>query len=277
MNFRIVRAIALKDLRMVRQNPGAWVPVLVVPVIFVIVLPLLMIMVPQLMPAQAMSNLNSPQFVQLLAKLPPEVGTLLHGLTPLQIYLVFMVGLLLAPMFLILPLMLSSIIGADAFAGEKERKTMEALVYTPASDQELFAGKVAAAVLPAIAVAWLSFGVYTVVVNVASWPVMQRVWFPLPAWYPLMFWVTPALAVLAMGFTVVVSARARTFMEAYQLGGALVLVAVALLGGQVTGVLFLDVPRSLGVGLVAWIVALALLRFASRTFRRETLLYGSER
>ncbi len=34
-----------------------------------------------------------------------------------------------------------------------------------------------ASVVPAVALAWLSFLVYGVVVNVAGWPVMGRLWF----------------------------------------------------------------------------------------------------
>ena len=40
-------------------------------------------------------------------------------------------GYLLAPLFLIVPLMVSAVLAADAFAGEKERKTLEALLHLP--------------------------------------------------------------------------------------------------------------------------------------------------
>ncbi|MCL4560205.1 MAG: ABC transporter permease subunit [Chloroflexi bacterium] len=51
--------------------------------------------------------------------------------------------------------MLSTIIGAVSFVGEKERKTLEALIYTPARDSELFLGKVLAGVVPSVALAWV--------------------------------------------------------------------------------------------------------------------------
>ena len=40
-------------------------------------------------------------------------------------------GYLLAPLFLIVPLMVSAVLAADAFAGEKERKTLESLLHLP--------------------------------------------------------------------------------------------------------------------------------------------------
>ena len=40
-------------------------------------------------------------------------------------------GYLLAPLFLIVPLMVSAVLAADAFAGEKERRTLESLLHLP--------------------------------------------------------------------------------------------------------------------------------------------------
>ena len=55
-------------------------------------------------------------------------------------------GYLLAPLFLIVPLMVSAVLAADAFAGEKERKTLETLLHLPISDRDLFFAKVLARV-----------------------------------------------------------------------------------------------------------------------------------
>jgi ABC-type Na+ efflux pump permease subunit len=43
--------------------------------------------------------------------------------------------------------MVSSVLAADSFAGEKERKTLEALLYTPTTDRELFTAKLLEAVM----------------------------------------------------------------------------------------------------------------------------------
>ena len=57
--------------------------------------------------------------------------------------------------------MASSVIASDSFAGEKERKTIEALLATPLSDSELFVGKVLVAFIPAVLVTFASFAVYS--------------------------------------------------------------------------------------------------------------------
>jgi len=183
-----------------------------------------------------------------------------------------MTGYFLAPFILIMPLMLSTIVGAESFVGEKERKTIEALVYTPASDAELFVGKVLASVLPSIALTWLSFLVYGIVVNAAGWPVMGRIWFPPPTWWPLILWVTPAFATLGMAVTVLISTRVSTFMEAYQMSASLVVLVLALVVGQITGVLYLSVGVGLAAGMVLWAIDALLIWTGVRIFSRERLL-----
>jgi ABC-type Na+ efflux pump permease subunit len=76
---------------------------------------------------------------------------------------------IMAPLFLIIPLMVSSVIAADSFAGEKERKTMEALLYTPTTDRELFVAKLLSGWLAALAVALVGFVLYVIMANAAAW------------------------------------------------------------------------------------------------------------
>jgi len=189
-----------------------------------------------------------------------------------QMFVLYMTSFMLAPLFVIMPLMFSSVVGADSFVGERERKTMEALLYAPTTDVELFLGKVLAAVIPAIALSWLTYLVYIIIVNVASFELFKRIWFPLPMWWPMMFWLTPAFALLGISATVLISSRVKTFMEAYQLTGSLVILVLALVIGQVTGVLFLGVGTVMLIGTLIWIVDAILIYMSVRNFKRSALI-----
>lgn len=272
MNGRTLRTLAVKDLKEVSQNRAAWIPAVVIPMIFLVLLPLLIIFLPSLLGGSMEPLLSKQGPVGLMKANAPALAAELDGLNPQQTWIVLMTGYFLAPFFLIMPLMLSTIVGAESFVGEKERKTLEALVYTPASDAELFMGKVLASVLPAVALAWVSFIVYALVVNLAGYSIMGRLWFPTLTWLPLILWVTPAVATLGMGATVLISARVNTFMEAYQLSASLVVFVLALVVGQVTGVLYLSVEVGLLVGLVVWGVDAALIWFGIRTFQRGEII-----
>jgi hypothetical protein len=272
MKPEILKAIAIKDLLEVRQNKAAWMPMVIVPLIFVLLLPLGLILAPQLLNIPLDEFLADPDLEIFLANMPPSLMKTLDGLDAVQSAIVMGLGYMFAPMFLIFPLMFSTVIAAESFAGEHERKTMEALLYTPATDTELFMGKVLAAFIPALFLTWASFIGYAVVINVASYPLFGRIWFPLASWWPLMFWIAPALAVLGISATVLISIRNKTFMGAYQLSGSLVVFVLALMVGQISGVLYLSVGVGLLVGLMIWLAAFVLTRFAVRSFNRVRLL-----
>jgi ABC-2 type transport system permease protein len=272
VNWRTIWTIARKDIAEIGQEKAVWVPMILVPVIFVVILPLAMLVLPTYAPSSSANQLPPALYKQLLAKVPAQMALQLAAMPQAKSLGILFAGYLFAPMFLLIPLMMATIIGTNAFVGEKERRTLEALLYSPATDNELFLGKVLAALLPAVAICWASFGVYAVIVNAAGWHLMGRIWFPTPAWWPLMVWVAPAIATLGLGVAVLVSAKAKTFMEANQLSGVVVLPFIGLMAGQMTGVLFLSPAVAFLLGLAIWGLNAAIILVAIRTFARSELI-----
>lgn len=272
MNWRTIRTIAGKDIKEATQNKSVWLPILIVPLIFVVLMPVGMILAISSTGATEVNPLNDPDFALFMERMPQFISNLIDGLDTAQSGIVLLLGYLFAPFFLIMPLMFSTVIASESFAGERERKTVEALLYTPATDTELFLGKVLAALAPALLITWGGFLVYSVVVNVAAFYVMGRIWFPLPSWYPLILWVSPAISLLGIAVTVLISGKVQTFMGAYQSSGSLVLLVLALLAGQATGVLYLSVVSVIVIGLVLFLVDAVLMYYAIRTFNRDKLL-----
>jgi ABC-2 type transport system permease protein len=275
MNLRNLFLMARKDMIEVSRNKTAVLPMFILPLIFVIVMPVGMILAMQSSAETAQAMTADPDIQLFLAKMPAALSSIVAGMTMQQSSIVLMLGMMLAPMFLIMPLMFSSIIAAESFAGEFERKTMEALLYTPASDEELFFGKVLVGFVPSVLITWLSFLVYIVVLNGVSYPIFQRMWFPLASWWPLILWVSPALSLMSVAVTVLISAKVKNFMGTYQLSGSLVLVVMAIFIGQVSGVVYLDVTAGLIIGGVCWLVTAVVLWFAVKLFNRQKLLLDS--
>jgi ABC-2 type transport system permease protein len=73
-------------------------------------------------------------------------------------------------LFLLLPSIIAGGIGADAFAGERERRTLETLLATPLSDVAVVAGKAIAAITAALAVSVASLAAAVITVNVTAHP-----------------------------------------------------------------------------------------------------------
>ncbi len=270
MNRQIIQAIAEKDLAEVMKNRIAVSGAIVLSIVFAVIFPLL---ITQL---NSLSNGGGDQqsFDTVIKNISPEFQVQLATLSPEQAPIVLILGYLIAPLFLVLPLMLSSIIAAEAFVGEKERKTLEALLYTPATDGELFLGKALAALVPGIIFTWVNFVIFALVTNIAGFPVMGRIWFPTSSWWALMIFVVPAVALLGVSATVIISTRVKTFMEAYQASGALVLVIILLMVAQVTGLLFLSPLVAVLVGLVFFAIDALLIGIGIRIFSRSELISG---
>ncbi len=269
MNTRAITAIVRKDLKVALQNKGVVLPIIILPLILFIAFPWMMSYIPQMAGGVGSSATNIDELLQ---RMPDGLLSELNGYTEEQQMIVFSLVYLLAPMFLIMPLMVSSVFAADSFAGEKERKTLEALLYTPTTDRELFIAKLAGAWVTAVTVALLSFIVYAVMVNAAAWHSIGHIFFPTAMWIALVLWVTPAVAGLGLVVMVFVSVRAQGFQDAYQTGGLVVLPVIALMIGQISGVMYFSLGLVLFVGLVIWLIDAVLLWFASKSFRRSELM-----
>ena len=274
MKFTNILAIARKDWIEVRQNKYAWMPILILPILFDVLMPLIIILLmtnAKMDPKVFTADADLEMFFRAM---PESIAQFLHPEQPIKYAITTVLGYMLAPLFLMLPLMFSTTIAAESFAGERERKTMEALFYTPATDAELFLGKVMAAAVPSIGITWIGFAIYTLILNLAPYAVFQRFWFPLPTWWPLIFWMSPALVMLGIAFTVLISEKIPTFLGAYQTSSMAVLLVVVLLIGQLTGVLYLSVSIGMLLGALLWVIAGILSYFAIKTFNRAKMLTG---
>lgn len=269
MNTRAILAIVRKDLKVALQNKGVVLPIVILPLILFVAFPWIMVYASSVtdMTGSSMSNVD-----EMLKRMPSGLLNELSPYTQEQQMIVFSLVYMLAPMFLIMPLMVSSVLAADSFAGEKERKTLEALLYTPTTDRELFTAKLLGAWTAAVAVALLSFVVYAVMVNAAGWQSIGQVFFPNWMWIALVFWVSPAVAGLGLVVMVFVSARAQGFQDAYQTGGLVVLPVIFLMIGQISGAMYFSLGVVLLVGAAVWLLDIILLRFASKSFRRGELM-----
>jgi len=262
-HWHAARAVMAKDFTAVRRSKAVVLPMLVVPALLLVVLPLLV--------GIAARNAGSADVTDFLRRLPGGVARPITALPAREQLVVLVLGYLLAPLFLIVPLMVASVLAADAFAGEKERRTLEALLHLPVPDRVLFHAKVAGAFLPAMAISWGGFAAFAVVANAVAWPVLHRVFVPTRLWLVVIFWVAPAVACLGMGVMVRVSAGARTAQEANQLGGAVILPLIFLAVGQSTGLLLVTVPVAVGIGAGVWAVALWLVARGADRFSRDRI------
>jgi ABC-2 type transport system permease protein len=185
-----------------------------------------------------------------------------------QIFLVneFMV------LFMIIPVIIPVNIAAYSIVGEKNTRSLEALLATPITTAELLVGKCAAAVIPAILATIGAFAIFIA----GSWilvgdPVILSALLE-PRWLIAVLVLGPLLAVLSVGFALIVSSRVNDPRVAEQLSAVVIVPVLAGFFGQVAGLFVLNVQIVSLVALVMAGIDAFVLYLATQLFQRETIL-----
>jgi ABC-type Na+ efflux pump permease subunit len=263
-NWEAIGLVIRKDMTAVRRSKSITLPMILVPVILIVVLPLSVGLLARNAPTEQIDNALSSPFVRDLVRPILE-------LPERERLVVLVLGYLLSPLLLVIPLMVSAVLAADAFAGEKERRTLESLLHLPIADRDLFLAKVLGAFLPAVTITWVGSVLYVLLCNAIAWPVLDRPFLPFAQFTVMILWVSPAVAALALGLLVIVSSRARTTQEANQLGGAVILPLIFIAAAQASALLLAPVLGVVAVGALIWAISLTLIRVNAKRFTRDRL------
>jgi ABC-2 type transport system permease protein len=170
--------------------------------------------------------------------------------------------------FAFFPGVLAVTVAADAFAGERERKTLETLLATPLGEWAILLGKAAAAVIWSLAVTSVAFLCAIVTVNVVARP--PGFFLPAPVLVAAALCGALASSTLLTGVAILMSMRIPVARSAQQMTS---LLSMVVFGGIAAGWAALGVPLTwrnvfIAEALVA-VLALAALEGARATFRRD--------
>lgn len=255
-------AIIKKDIRGVTSNRRLFVPLLVVPLVLTIIVPSIFILVTHYVPEE------TEDFQKLLDQM--QIGQLNGSLEMAVIHLVL--NYILPIFFLLIPIMSASIMSASAFVGEKEKRTLETLLYCPLSLKQIFQAKVLASFLLSMFVSITSFIVMFIVLETEIFFVMNSVILPGVKWLLILVLVSPAISLIAITLMVRVSAKAQSVEDAQQSAVFLILPILFLIIGQFTGILLINAWILLGIGILCLGIACALFRQSLRNFKYEMIL-----
>lgn len=256
------RALIKKDLRSITSNKRLFSVLLIIPVVFTVVLPSIFIFV------IAFAPMETSEFKMMLDMLPLSaqsgdessmmIGILLNNILPL--------------FFLLIPIMAASVMAASSFVGEKEKRTLETLLYCPLSLKQIFNAKVLASFMLSMMVSLISFVVMVVVVETEIWLTMGGMILPDISWLILMLLVSPAVSLIAIILIVRGSAKAQTMEESQQRSVFLILPIILLAAGQFTGMMLINFWILLALGVVLMLIALLAMKSSFGKFNYETLL-----
>ncbi|MEY8001764.1 ABC transporter permease subunit [Clostridium sp. Mt-5] len=262
---RSEKTLIYKDINEITGSKRVIVPMTIVPIVLIVVIPLAI-----LIGANFIGS-DSSVFAKmdpLLKKLPSEYSSY----TPAQLLIKVSLNFMFPSYFLIIPIMCSGIIGASSFVGEKEHKTMESLLYTPISMEQLLRAKILGVFVPSYIVTLISFIIFGFIFNIGGFIYFGKLIFPDIKWIIIILWIAPAINLLSLTFTVMVSAKSETFEEAQQVSGFLLIPVILLLVGQMTGILLLSKLVMLIGGGALLILDYILIKRISSKFIPEKLI-----
>ena len=145
---------------------------------------------------------------------------------------------LFAPIAVVVPLTISTAVGASTIVGERERGTGEFLAHSPAGVREIYLGKLIASLIPGYLTTVVGFGLYSLMVNLIVGPDVGGWFFPTASWWLLILWVLPPFLAIALSLVLRLSARVKSTAAAQQAAGLVTFPLILIAYAQSTGALF---------------------------------------
>jgi len=267
MNRRRVAAVMRKDLRELTANPMVIIPLTLVPILLCVVVPCVVLVV-GLAAGRGLVTREAGRILKFIDvyRVPPVLTEPAHRMLYVALNYMFL------PLFMIVPLMMSSLVSANAIVGEKERKTLETLLSTPITNRELIVSKLLVSFLPAVLLSWAVFAVFFAGTNAIAlaWihQLIVRSWI----WLPSLLLLSPAISLVTLSLSLLVSMKAKTFQSAQQITALVVLPLVAVFYAQVAGVVALNAVYVVLLSLVLFAVGGVLILRVLPRFTREGII-----
>lgn len=164
------------------------------------------------------------------------------------------------------PSSFSLVIALETFVGEKERRSMEAILATPLTDLQLYIGKLLAATFPPVMASYLGMGVYVLLLG------LSLQWWPEPSLLLVSLVLSTSEALVMVSGAVIVSSQATSVRAANLLASFIIIPMAALLQAEAGLLLFAHYTTLWLIALFLIVLNVMLIRLGVQVFDREHLL-----
>jgi ABC-type Na+ efflux pump permease subunit len=268
-NWSRMWVVTRTDLRSLLLQRDFWLPMALLGSFFFVIVPVFLLGVIGLIG----TNGAVQGVAQAVQALPKAAQDAIPSISPIGQVQYMIAVYALAPIAVVVPLTISSAIGASTIVGERERGTGEFLAHSPADTREIYMGKLFASIIPGYITTVVGFGVYALLVNLIVGPKVGYWFFPTASWWLLIVWVLPPFLAITLSLVLRLSSRVKSTAAAQQATGLVTLPLILIAYGQSTGALASGgLVVSLVIGLVAWTIAGLSLLFGVRSIKRGQLL-----
>jgi ABC-type Na+ efflux pump permease subunit len=163
-------------------------------------------------------------------------------------------------------------IASYSLVGEKIQKSLEPLLATPTTDDEILAGKAIAAFIPAIVSSYIGAAIFMLLVDEITASKLNYLYFPNEAMAISLLLIAPLACILSIGYNVIVSSRSIDTRAAQQVGALVILPFGAVYVLSEINVLPLTIVNLLIMSAALLVIDVIVFYFAKATFQREEIL-----
>jgi len=268
MNWHRTLTVARTDLRQLVLAKDFWMPMGILGAIFFVVVPFVL-----LLSITSLGDVTAvKQIADTLEVLPQQAQEQIKGDTPQGRTSYALAVYLFAPMAVVVPLTISTAVGAATLVGERERGTGEFLAHSPAATREIYLGKLLASLVPGYFTTLVGFTAYSLIVNLIVGPEVGGWFFPTAQWWLLMLWVLPGFLLIGLSLVLRLSGRVKSTAAAQQASGLITLPLIAISYAQASGAIYGTATTTMVIGAIAWAVGLFSTARGMRSVRRQRLL-----
>ncbi|OLS31985.1 MAG: hypothetical protein HeimAB125_13520 [Candidatus Heimdallarchaeota archaeon AB_125] len=265
MNWRRIWALTKKDLMEFTKSKYVLSAVIGIPLLFAILMPLGTILpIAKANPADFEGEGLGGFIDNLFSKTIDDWASLsMHTQTLIMLaYAMFIVVLML-------PIIIPAVTASETIVGEKERKTMEAILASPITETEIVFAKIISSLIPSFFATFISAAGYIILIDIMLFPFLGYLLFPdfLSIIFVLVF--GPMFSIISVELMIMISTKVKSVRDSYQIGSLVVLPLIMLIGAEMFS-FFFNTVLTLIIGLAVMLVIIFILfKFATNIFNRE--------
>jgi ABC-2 type transport system permease protein len=239
MNWSIVEQVFIKDLQELSKNRYVFFSMLFLPVLLV-----------SITIVNIYAQINSPPVS------PTEIAVLISTFSEIII---------------LIPAIVSVLIGATSVVIEKNNRSLEPLLATPITDTELLMGKALAPFIPAMILGYAAYGAIIPIIDYLTFPVFGGYILPTYTMLYQMFVMAPLVGLFGTFVALFISTKIKDVRAAQQVSTLAVMpLFIILIIGSITFASTFDLLIVVTVILAFAVVGFA--RLTIRQFNRESIL-----
>jgi ABC-type Na+ efflux pump permease subunit len=174
--------------------------------------------------------------------------------------------------FVIGAVILPTSIASYSLVGEKLEKSLEPLLATPVTDEEILMGKSLAAFIPAIISIYIGAIIFMSLIDIFSYKKLLFLYFPNWNIAVILLILSPLTCILDIGFNIIISSRVNDIRSAQQIGILMILPFATIYVLSEMNIIPLTVNNLLIISAIVLIIDIIIFYLVKNIFRREEIL-----